>query len=280
MKFRAICTDIDGTLLNKERELSSRTIEVVRSLGDRFPFILASSRMPSAMRHLQAELSIEQQPLIAYNGGYVIQYTNGILKEFSSTEIPTDVVMRILSFSKGTSIHNSLYRKDEWYAPAYDQWTEREERITKVKSIVVDVNEIATRWKGDGTGAHKVMCMGPEEEIHDLERQLITDLSNEIHIYRSRPTYLELAPRSISKATGLALILEKLYDFPMENVICFGDNYNDIDLLTHAGLGIAVANAREEVKATATEITGQSIDDGVAHAIEKHCFPREKSRIL
>lgn len=277
MKFRAICTDIDGTLLNKERQLSFRTIQVIRSLGNDFPFILASSRMPSAMRHLQAELGIEEHPLIAYNGGYVIQYNQGVLKEFSSTEIPADVVLHILSLSKHTGIHNSLYRRDEWFAPAYDQWTEREERITKVKAQVTDINIVAHQWKAAGFGAHKVMCMGQEDEIHEVAQQLMSKLSNEIHVYRSRPTYLELAPRSISKATGLALILEKLYDFPMENVVGFGDNYNDIELLSQAGLGIAVANAREEVKAVASEVTGLSIDDGVAQAIEKHCFPREKS---
>lgn len=274
MTYQAICTDIDGTLLNKERQLSAKTIQVIRSLGKNFPVILASSRMPSAMRHLQAELDIEHHPLIAYNGGYVLQYDGMAMHEFCSIEIPASVVLRILELSKGTSIHNSIYRKDEWYAPAYDQWTDREERITKVKSIVTDVEAITRGWASQGAGAHKVMCMGVEEEIHQLEQDLNRHLSEEIHVYRSRPTYLELAPKIISKATGLSLLLEKLYDFPMKNVICFGDNYNDIDMLTQAGLGVAVANAREEVKAIAGEITGLSIDDGVASAIEKHCFPR------
>ncbi|HEY0742022.1 MAG TPA: Cof-type HAD-IIB family hydrolase [Chryseosolibacter sp.] len=274
MHYRAICADIDGTLLNKERQLSPKTIQVIRSLGKNFPVILASSRMPSAMRHLQTELDIEHHPLIAYNGGYVLQYDGETRYEFSSVEIPASVVLRILELSEGTSIHNSLYRKDKWYAPAYDQWTEREERITKVKSIVKDVVVIAKDWASKGTGAHKVMCMGAESEIHQLEQDLNKHLSNEIHVYRSRPTYLELAPKVISKATGLSLLLEKLYDFPIENVICFGDNYNDIDMLTQAGLGVAVANAKEEVKAVAGEITGSSIDDGVASAIEKHCLPK------
>jgi Cof subfamily protein (haloacid dehalogenase superfamily) len=275
MKFRAICTDIDGTLLDQERQLSSKTIQVVKSLGRNFPFILASSRMPSAMRHLQAELDIEHHPLIAYNGGYVLRYENGKPIEYCSIEIPPDVVRKILSLSRGTSVHNSLYRKDDWFAPAFDQWTEREEKITKVRSVVTDLSTVVREWEAKGHGAHKVMCMGPEPEIHALEQSLNNHLSKEIHVYRSRPTYLELAPKVISKATGLTLLLEKLYDFPMENVISFGDNYNDIEMLTASGFGIAVANAREEVLSIANEITGKSVDDGVAVAIEKHCFPRE-----
>jgi Cof subfamily protein (haloacid dehalogenase superfamily) len=275
MNFQAICTDIDGTLLNKERQLSTRTIQVIKSLDRNFPVILASSRMPSAMRHLQAELNIEHHPIIAYNGGYVLRYTPAGVEEYCSIEIPGNVVARILALSKDTSIHNSLYRKDEWFAPALDHWTEREERITKVQSVVTDISEVVQGWISKGQGAHKVMCMGEEHEIHALEHELNTHLANEIHVYRSRPTYLELAPKSISKATGLEVLLAKLYDFPMKSVICFGDNYNDIDLLKCGGFGVAVANAREEVKAVATEIAGRSVEDGVAEVIEKYCFPRE-----
>lgn len=276
MKFLAICTDIDGTLLNKERQLSTKTIRVIKALGPNFPVILASSRMPSAMRHLQAELNIEHHPIIAYNGGYVLRYVNGAVEEYCSIDIPGNVVKRIIELSQGTAIHNSLYRKDEWFAPAFDHWTEREERITKVSAVVTDISKVIQHWTTNGQGAHKVMCMGEEHEIHTMEQRLNTHLGSEIHVYRSRPTYLEIAPKIISKATGLELILQKLYDFPMENVICFGDNYNDIDMLTRAGLGVAVENSRDEVKAIAGEIAGRSVDDGVAETIEKYCFPREK----
>jgi Cof subfamily protein (haloacid dehalogenase superfamily) len=227
------------------------------------------------MRHLQVELGIEHHPLIAYNGGYVLRYSHhGSPEVFCSVEIPAAIVLKILALSRGTSIHNSLYREDEWYTPANDQWTEREERITKVKSVVTDIHAVVSRWMREGKGAHKVMCMGIESEIHQMETDLRTHHEDDIHIYRSRPTYLELAPKMISKATGLELILNKMYDFPMENVVSFGDNYNDIELLSKSGLGIAVDNARAEVKAVATETTGKSIDDGVASAIEKYCFPR------
>jgi hydroxymethylpyrimidine pyrophosphatase-like HAD family hydrolase len=70
----------------------------------------------------------------------------------------------------------------------------------------------------------------------------------------------------------LKTILQRQYDIDLSEVMAFGDNYNDIDLLQSAGLGIAVANAREEVKVVAKELTLSSIDDGVAVAIEKHLY--------
>ncbi len=68
MQTKLICSDIDGTLLNKDRELSTKTIEVIKDMTP-MPFILISSRMPQAIEHLQKELDITHLPLICYNGG-------------------------------------------------------------------------------------------------------------------------------------------------------------------------------------------------------------------
>jgi Cof subfamily protein (haloacid dehalogenase superfamily) len=269
MKIKALCTDIDGTLLDSNRELSARTIAVFQRIPKSVPIILASSRMPSAMTHLQRELGIVDHPLICYNGGFGVHYKTSA-NVFSNVSIPVSVCMAILEMTRGTSIHTSLYHEDHWHAPALDYWTDREQRITKANAVIEDGFSVLRRWTKEDRGAHKVMCMGPEEEITTLEITLHKSLSNEIHIYRSRPTYLELAPRSISKATALELILKSEFGIKMSEVMAFGDNYNDIELIQSVGFGVAVANARDEVKAVAKEITAKSVEDGVAMVIEKH----------
>lgn len=276
MKISALCTDIDGTLLNHQRELSPRTIAAFLSLRNRIPVILASSRMPSAMRHLQHELDISHQPLISYNGGYVIQYDGKSSRPFvfDSVFISPRICLAVLEIVQGSDIHISLFNEDYWYAPGQDSWTERETKITKVAPtmIVASHHPIINNWKDAKTGAHKIMCMGPEEKIHELEQRLNEKLSNELHIYRSKSTYLEIAPKAISKASALKLLLKKKFNLSMSEAIAFGDNYNDIELLSAVGLGIAVGNARDEVKAVANEITSNSKEDGVAEAIEKYCL--------
>ncbi len=275
MEIKAICADIDGTLLDKRRELSARTISAVKEVAARMPVILASSRMPSAMRHLQAELGILSHPLVCYNGGYVIHYNkNNEPTVFESITIPVDVCEGIVELTRNTSVHVSLYHADTWYAPRVDQWTEREETITKVKSVIKSASDVLELWRETGTGAHKVMCMGPAEEISGIEKELRRKFDNSIHVYCSRDTYLELAPKQISKATGVALALERVYNLPMAGVMAFGDNYNDIEMLRAAGLGVAVSNARDEVKSVAEHVTLKSIDDGVAVAIEQFCINR------
>ncbi len=271
MKFRAICTDIDGTLLNAERELSFKTLEVLRRAKGRLPLILASSRMPAAMRHLQAELEILDAPLICYNGGYVIQYAPGTddHQVMHSTFIALDVCKAIFALAQGTQVHVSLYHADEWYVPAQDFWADREANNTKVKPTVADFNAVFADWEARGIGAHKVMCMGPAEEVEAIEQHLATHFGTSLNLYRSKPTYLEIADRSISKRTALELLLRDLYDFEFADMVAFGDNYNDIEMLQAAGLGVAVGNAKDEVKAISNWVAAAGKEDGVAHTVER-----------
>ncbi|MHC2991760.1 haloacid dehalogenase [Pontibacter sp. HJ8] len=272
MNYRALCTDIDGTLLNSHRELSERTIQAIQKLDKQIPVILASSRMPAAMRHLQQQLGILHHPLICFNGGYVLDYSDGSDTPaiVDTIQIPAQLCAAIVAMAQNTAIHVSLYANDDWHAPRMDEWTEKEQRVTKVKARIADLPPILDSWHVAGTGAHKVMCMGPEDEIFEMAAQLEAQYADQIHIYRSKSTYLEIAPKAISKASALERVLTQHYSLDLSQVVAFGDNYNDIEMLRAAGLGIAVGNAREEVKAAADEVTLKSVEDGVAVAIEKY----------
>lgn len=266
MKIKAFCSDIDGTLLDSTREISQRLKNIVKKLPDDFPVILASSRMPDAMRHLLHDLDRPSQPLISYNGGYVLSAEGEVLENVS---IPVDLVAKILKLTQGTDIHVSLYQGENWYEEKDDHWSQREVRNTKVNCTWLHADGVLDLWSKGTSGAHKVMCMGDSQEMAWLFGELHFGHAQDLHLYRSSNTYLEIAPRAISKATGLKKILDHSYDFGMESVIAFGDNYNDIDLLQSVGWGVAVGNARAEVKAVAKEISLHHKEDGVAVALEK-----------
>lgn len=266
MKYKAICTDIDGTLLNSERDLSPRLKQVIQSFSPQIPLILASSRMPDAMRHLLRDLQRPREPLIAYNGGFVLDGLGNVL---DSVAIPLDLVAKILALTQKSSIHVSLYHGENWYEPVADNWAAREIQNTKVQPTWKSGEEVLDLWSKENLGAHKVMCMGDASEISWLYDVLHLVHGSALHLYRSKDTYIEIAPRQISKASALQLVLEKCFDFGMDQVVAFGDNYNDIELLEGVGWGVAVANARDEVKAVAQEITLHHREDGVAATLER-----------
>ncbi len=265
MKPKLICSDIDGTLLNKSRELSQRTISAIKNIAP-IPFILISSRMPKAMVHLQNELDIAHLSMIAYNGALILDQN----KIIDSIEIKIDEIKRIVSFCANTNLHISLYHKDEWYVPELDHWAQREQNNTKVNPIVQELVTTIRKWQIEKKGAHKIMIMGDEKEINQLEKQISTELKSSIIAYRSKPTYLEIASKSISKKTAIQTLIENKFPIiKFSEVWAFGDNYNDIDMLKAVGKGIAVSNAKKEVLDIADEITKSNIEDGVAKFLEK-----------
>ena len=266
MNYQLICTDIDGTLLNKDRALSKTTIEQVQRVSS-IPFVLISSRMPNGMRHLQKEFKNENTPLVAYNGGLILN-NNEVLH---STFIKNSVLEEIINQCTNTSIHLSLFHADEWYVPKMDYWAKREENNTKVSPVVKSNAEVLATWNAEGKGAHKIMCMGDATEIGNLYKLLESNFSNEILLYRSKDTYIEISHKDISKKTAIDVLLKHCYPtLSMKNVVAFGDNYNDIEMLKAVGLGVAVGNANYEVLKVAKAITDTNKKDGVAKAIKEY----------
>ncbi|ALJ04354.1 haloacid dehalogenase [Pseudalgibacter alginicilyticus] len=264
MQYKLICSDIDGTLLNKDRELSQVTIAEIQRISP-IPFILISSRMPSAMRHLQVEIGNLNTPLIAYNGGYIVNNDTVLESTFISNKILETIILKC----KNTSIHLSLYHADEWYVPALDYWAKREYNNTKVMPVVKSNNAVLKTWIKEKKGAHKIMCMGDEKEIDTLYKNLEMECRDDIMLYRSKSTYIEISQKSISKKTAIESLIKNCYsEISMENIIAFGDNYNDVEMLKSVGMGVAVANANDAVMKIANKITDTNKNDGVAKAIK------------
>lgn len=257
--IKLICSDIDGTLLNAKRELSEKTITEIGKLKDKLPILLISARMPSAMKHLQVELGIEHMPIVAYNGGLIL--VGG--KVLQSTTIPYELVKQVVELNtKG--LHLSLYHNDDWFVPQRDKWAERETNNTKVNPTVESNLKVLENWENGKTGAHKIICMGDANLIQEFYDVLSDKMPNELHLYRSKDTYIEIAPKQISKRSAIEFLISTEYDFDMTEIMSFGDNYNDVEMIKACGLGLAVQNARDEVKKVASKVIGHSKEDGVA----------------
>ncbi|MEG9328108.1 HAD family hydrolase [Salinimicrobium catena] len=265
MPYKIIFTDIDGTLLNKDRKLSELTKEVFQQLQKKVPVVLISSRMPQAMRHLQHDLHISHQPLICYNGGLIL-VDNQVV---GSTEIPVPIIENLHDFNANLNCHLSLYNAEEWYVPKMDRWAEREENNTRVSPEVLSNAEVIAKWKEENKGAHKIMCMGEKEYIDCITDHLSRNFKNELHLYRSKDTYLEIANRKVSKLTAIKILLEQHFHLQLEDCVAFGDNYNDYEMLHAVGRGVAVGNAKPEILEIANEITHHGKEDGVAISLQK-----------
>jgi len=264
--FKLICLDIDGTLLDANRDLSEKTKQIFNQLDRVIIVILCSSRMPAAMRYLQAGLGIERYPLICYNGGLIVDEEGAVLDNQS---VVFDCLSVLKDHDFASRCNISLYHEDDWYTDQLDYWTNREINNTRVHPSLRSFEESYQSFISSGISPQKIMCMGNKEVIDDIVSALDSN-NTDVNHYRSKDTYLEISARTTNKALALdQLIKQKFPSIQPSEVIAFGDNYNDIDLIDYAGYGVAMGNGRDELKAIADRVAEKNVDDGVARVVEE-----------
>lgn len=262
--FKMVCLDIDGTLLNSNHKISPKVKDTIKIVANekRIPVILVSARMPKGIAFLQRELEIEQ-PIICYSGALILDKNGGIV---SKESIPVSSFEEIYKLVRNFNIHISLYKDDEWYVEELDEWAEQESEITNIAPIIMDFKALIELWRKEGTGPNKILIMANPSEIDMLKKNI---KYHNLNIYPSKATYLEIMPIEASKTSAISS-LQKIFNIERSEIIAMGDNYNDIDMIEYAGLGIAMGNAPEDVKKHANDVTLTNDEDGVAEAIKKY----------
>lgn len=265
-KIKMICLDIDGTLLNSQHKISQKTNDIIRIAANekQIPVILVSARMPKGILFLQKELNINE-PIICYSDALVIDAKANIL---SSSGIATSDVVRAYSFAKELNVHMSLYKDDEWYVEELDDWAKQESEITNISPNITNFTDLFNHWECENSGPNKILCMGKPNDIKLLDEKIKSVHSNDLNVYPSKPTYLEIMPNNVSKTSAIEILLRK-FNIQKSEIIAVGDNYNDIDMIEFAGIGVAMGNAPDKVKQYADYVTLSNDNDGVAEAIKK-----------
>ena len=121
----------------------------------------------------------------------------------------------------------------------------------------------------------KIVGIGPETLIRTKRDEFERLYAGKLYVTQSSFDLIEFLHPDVSKGNALIKIAAHL-GIKAEEVVAFGDNHNDIGMLRFAGLGVAMGNAHDEVKAEADYVTGSNADDGVAAAIEKLVLPTLK----
>ncbi|WP_405383401.1 Cof-type HAD-IIB family hydrolase [Maribacter sp. LLG6340-A2] len=264
MNYKILCSDLDGTLLSTKSDVSSFTISQIQRIKESTRIILVSARMPSGMVYIQERLGITDQPIICYNGALVRHGD----KDISSVVIPVNLLQDIFELTIGLNAKLGLYYNDEWYVPNISERVEKEIKYTKTTPVFQETKTTLSHWEERQIGAHKIMLMCTPESADVLMPTLTNTFGEQLNLYRSNDTLIEVAPKVVSKLTAIHSLLNKGEN--LKDVIAFGDNYNDIEMLENVGCGVAVANGREEVKKISKYVALKNTEDGVAHFIKNH----------
>lgn len=257
------CSDVDGTLLDRRRTLSDRTVAAIRAVrAAGHTFVLCSSRMPASLEGLERLCGVEPTLLIAYNGGLVLRADRTVVTDVA---IASDDAREAYAVCSRLGLHASFFAGDDWYAWGPDEWTEREATITAVDPSPESAHDYVATGRIDAHPPHKVMAMGDPALVDELEAALAGRPG--LVTYRSKPTYLEIASAACSKGEGLRALAAEL-GVDLADTVFFGDNHNDVSAFAVAGTAVAVSNAVEPALEAAHVVTGHHREDGVAEYLE------------
>ena len=260
MLFRIIALDIDGTLTNSRKMISSRTkskLMMFQKNGGRI--VLASGRPTQGIMPYASELRLGQFGgfIMAYNGGTVIECSTG--EAVSDSRIPKSFIPSICELIKDYPVGINTYKDGKLYAgQQINKYTIRQARINFMPLEFDD--DFAENVTFD---VPKCLLQGEPQVISELEEKLVSAFGSELGIFRSEPFLLEIVPKGIDKAKSLDGLLRRL-NIPADQSIAFGDGFNDVSMIRYAGLGIAMSNAPDAVKNAADFVTASNDEDGVA----------------
>lgn len=271
-EIKLVISDIDGTILDDTHQLDSELSSQIKGLKNReIPFVLASARSPKGIIPLVQQLGITRDPIASYNGALVLKNDpeKGYVPIFSHSLDKNEVEVLLEAIQQHfPQISINLYSNQNWYVEKLDKWSESEAAITNEEPILENFSSLVRDKK---TPVHKFLLMGETTEVQQLQ-QFFQGLGlKNSAFYLSKENYLEVTHQAVSKERALIEIAE-YFNISLDNTMAIGDNYNDMPMLTLAGLGVAMGNAPQEVKRSATIVTAANNQNGASKAIAQYIF--------
>ena len=266
MKYKLLVLDVDGTLLNDEREISKRTLAAllkVQQMGVRI--VLASGRPTYGLMPLAKTLELGNYGgfVLSYNGCQIIKAQNGeILFE---RRINPEMLPYLEKKARKNGFAIFTYHDDTLITDSPDnEYIKNEALLNNLKIIKED--EFSTAI--DFAPCKCMLVSDKEKALIGLEQHWEKRLAGTLDAFRSEPYFLVVVPCGVNKANTLGALLEHL-GVTREEVIAVGDGVCDVTMLQLAGMGVAMGHSQDSVKVCADYVTASNEEDGVALAVEK-----------
>jgi hypothetical protein len=262
-RFKMAAFDMDGTLLSPNHQLSERTISAVQMIASKGVLVLlATARMASAVKNHLDKLGTPGL-IVAHNGALVKDVKTG--QTYHHQTIPKNVVAGLLDLleEKGTVIHFNC--DDEIYLTTPNPYSE-----IYSQELQVDFKYISSLHQLEQTPT-SILLIDRKDALQQLLTTVSAQFQGEVDCvlvpWQGNIWRMQFLPPNTSKGKGVLQVAKRL-GVETEDIISFGDNYNDMEMIQSVGLGIAMGNAVPELKQVADFVTLSNREDGVALALE------------
>lgn len=243
--IKMIVTDLDGTLLRRDKTISENTKEILKAVRDKGVLFGIATARP--IRSVKNFLPFLDYDFAIFHNGAVVMDGEELLDGFG-IENPLDIINCIKESIPGC--HICVEAEDVMYSSFNSEeiWPGFEYIKTE------DFHELTGK-----IGDKIIVEAGTKEELDVISGLLPDNLYAEL----SENQVVMIMNNNATKINGVKIIAGR-YNIALDSIVAFGDDYNDIDMLSHCGIGVAVDNALDDVKKAADQICGSNEDDGEA----------------
>lgn len=261
--IKLIAIDLDDTLLNKKKEISSKNILAVNKASQKnIKIVIATGRPYFRVIPILKKLNLlnDSQVVITLNGGYICNGTN--TKVLHEKLLNNEDITKIIKIINITKLCFNVYWRENIYTERIEEEIKKLPVYDGIKFSFINNKELKKL-----TYAHKIIVASSANKIEKYKDYFVRKLKN-YTVVQSTPNFLEILPKNTDKGEGLKE-LTKIYGYDKSEIMAIGDAENDIPMLEFAQMKVAMQNADEKVKKIANFITRSCEENGVAFAIEK-----------
>ena len=237
--IKVVISDLDGTLLNSQHQISDYTKNVFQQLHDEnYLIIVATGR-----HHLDALPIVESLGcpvyLVTSNGARIHSPTKELLFSF---DIKSEAIKSVLSLDIDSEITTVLFKEHVWQTNKENKKLNSFQTVMNYPPEIVDFNTIE-----DLSAIKLLFTHGDHQKLVALKDSILENHSNEFSSAFSLPFCLEFMDKSVDKSVAISRILKK-YEFTFDQAIAFGDGFNDEKMLVSSGKAMIMGNAVESLK--------------------------------
>ena len=266
-KYKLLVVDIDGTLLDKQGNISDVDAKALAEAGNAGVRVsLSTGRVVEASMRFIKQLSLDGYHMF-FDGALV--YSPEKEEEVYVKAISPELIWQMMEFARQIGLDFDLYSISRFFAERETLATRIRRDFFKLVPTIVDFKEI---WQTERMIKGTLVVATDEEKAKANE--FVSHFRDKLHFsWTGTPAYpgvdfINIVARDVSKGKALEALISFL-GIDSTDVIAIGDGVNDISLLSTAGLGVAMDNAPDELKAVADHITLDVDNNGVAAAVNR-----------
>lgn len=265
--IKLFCSDLDGTLLinNRIDEISSESLKDLSNKG--VDLCLVSGRIQASIRYLRDSRGLSSY-IIANNGAVLMDKNGEVLYD---RPLKRDALLSLIEYGERNNLHFHMYDLNSYYSNSLNfkylrHLLTNDSEDMKFQANILAMKDLSKYIMDNDINIYKVQYVLDKKDVFRVR----DDISriDDINISQSGDNNLEIMDKEVNKWKTISKLMDKL-NIDVSEVACVGDHFNDLEMIKNAGFGIAVANARDEVKEVSDYITDSVFNHGVSKAILK-----------